>query len=174
MSTGKFERRMNVQKRHGNRFWRYAPLIGWMILIFIASTSELSASNTSLIVRPLLLWLFPDISEEKIGIAHFIVRKTAHFMEYAVFAVLAARAFSTSSHETLRRGFFYFTLLLIVIYSLSDEFHQSFVASRTGSIYDSFVDTAGGLTALIVYTVWRREGKDGGGKMKFEGRNLND
>ena len=80
----------------------------------------------------------------------------AHFSEYAVFALLAARAFANSSHEFLRRNFFYITFLLIFLYSLSDEYHQSFVASRVGTIYDSFIDTAGGLTALIIYTLWRR------------------
>lgn len=147
---------MNVKSRRTTRFWRYAPLITWMILIFVASTGELSARNTSLIVRPVLLWLFPDISEARIELAHFWVRKTAHFTEYAIFALLAARAFASSSHKKLRRGFFYLALFLVVIYSLSDEFHQSFVPSRTGSIYDSFIDTAGGLAALIVYAVWHQ------------------
>jgi VanZ family protein len=38
-----------------------------------------------------------------------------------------------------------------VVYALSDEFHQSFVASRTGSIYDSLIDISGGLAALVFY-----------------------
>jgi VanZ family protein len=142
---------MSERKERGSRFWRYAPLIAWMILIAIFSTGELSASNTSLIVRPLLLWLFPDISEAKIGIAHFVVRKTAHFTEYAIFAVFALRAFTTSSHERLRRGYFFITLLLVSIFAFSDELHQSFVKTRTGSIYDSFIDIAGGLTVLLLY-----------------------
>ena len=148
---------MNVKNRRRSRFWRYAPLIAWMVLIFIASTGELSARNTSLIVRPILLWLFPDISEARISVVHFCVRKAAHFTEYAILALLAARAFTTSSRERLRNMFFYVTLLLVALYAFSDEFHQSFVATRTGSIYDSLLDIAGGLTALIAYAVWRRK-----------------
>ncbi|MBV9211861.1 MAG: VanZ family protein [Acidobacteria bacterium] len=145
------------------RIRRYAPLVAWMLVIFFASTSELSGAQTSRIIRPLLIWLFPNISEERINFAHFLVRKTAHFSEYAVFALLAARAFANSSHQILRRGYFYFALALIFLYSLSDEFHQSFVPSRTGTIYDSLIDTAGGLTALILYALWRRA------RMKAEG-----
>jgi VanZ family protein len=145
----------------GQRLRRYAPLVGWMILIFLASTGELSASNTSRIIRPLLLWLFPNISEERIIFTHFLVRKVAHFMEYAVLAALAARAFVGSSHAALRRAWFFAALLLVVIYSLSDEFHQSFVASRTASLYDSLIDTAGGLTALVLYTLWRQRRDEG-------------
>ena len=159
---------MSEQNRRGSRFWRYAPLIAWMILIFIASTGELSASKTSLIVRPLLVWLFPDISEARINVVHFWVRKSAHFTAYAILARLAVRAFVTSSHEKLRRGFFYFTFILIVIYSLSDEFHQSFVASRTGSVYDSLIDIAGGLSALILYVVLRRKGRAEGEEIRDE------
>src|SRR5215213_5743125 len=122
------------------RAWRYLPLLLWMALIFFFSTGELSASNTSRIVRPLLLWLFPDISEERIALAHFIVRKAAHFTEYAILALLAARAFIGSTHPSLRRRWLTSALVLVVLYALSDEFHQTFVPSRTGSIYDSFID----------------------------------
>jgi VanZ family protein len=149
------------------RVWRYAPLVLWMCLIFFASTGELSASNTSLIVRPLLLWLFPDISEARIDLAHFLVRKAAHFTEYAILALLAARALSGSFHDALRRRWFYVSLLLIIIYALTDEFHQSFVPSRTASIYDSLVDIAGGLTALVWFA--RRRRKKRGWRLEVRG-----
>lgn len=146
----------NESQRQGHgRFWRYAPLLVWMLVIFLASTGELSAPNTSRILRPLLIWLFPNISEERLMSAHFFVRKAAHFTEYAILAFFAARAFITSSHESLRRAWFFVALLLVVLYSLSDEYHQSFVASRTGSIYDSLIDIAGGLTALAAFALWQ-------------------
>ena len=139
-----------------SRFWRYAPLAAWLCFIFFASTGELSAENTSLIVRPLLLWLFPHISEEQIKLAHFIVRKAAHFTEYGILALLATRAFVNSSHSILRRQWFWFSFLLIAFYALSDEFHQRFVPSRTASIYDSLIDMSGGLTALLLVALWRK------------------
>lgn len=137
------------------RLWRYAPVLIWMVVIFIASTSGLSGAKTSRIIRPILLWLFPEINEEQIAQLHFIVRKIAHFVEYAILALLAARAFSSSSQTLLRRRWFLASFLLVAIYALSDEFHQSFVPSRGASIYDSFIDMAGGLTALLFYT-WRK------------------
>jgi len=154
------ERAGDVEPDWSARAWRYLPLLVWMALIFFFSTGELSAGNTSRIVRPVLLWLFPEISEERIAFAHFLVRKGAHFTEYAVLALLAARAFYTSSRELLRRRWFTCALLLVVFYSLSDEFHQTFVPSRTGSIYDSFIDITGGLTALLCRKLWRRR-RDG-------------
>lgn len=150
------ERAGDVEPDWRARVSRYLPLLVWMALIFFFSTGELSAGNTSRIVRPVLLWLFPEISEERIAFVHFLVRKCAHFTEYAILALLAARAFSTSSRELLRRRWFTCALVLVILYALSDEFHQTFVPSRTGSVYDSFIDITGGLTALLCRKLWRR------------------
>lgn len=141
--------------RTASRLWRYGPLLLWMTLIFIASTSLLSASNTSRTLR-LLIWLFPDISEETLRFVHLIIRKLAHLTEYAILGLLAARAFTTSSHEGLRRRWFLYAALLVIVYALSDELHQSFVPSRIGSIYDSLIDIAGGLLALSLLALRRK------------------
>jgi VanZ family protein len=130
------------------RLWRYVPLVLWIAFIFFASGDNLSASETSRIVRPLLLWLFPDITEARLLQAHFLVRKAAHLTEYALLALLAARAFLSSSQEMLRRRWMMTSLGLVVSCALLDEYHQSFLATRTGSIYDSLIDTTGGTIAL--------------------------
>ena len=144
------------------RFWRYGPLVLWMVFISFASTSEFSAVNTSKIIRPLLLWLFPNLSEERLAVIHFLTRKAAHFTEYAVFGLLAYRAFFASSHAFLRRFWFWTGILLIMIYALLDEYHQSFVPSRTASIYDSLIDVVGGLTALTIFAIWSGRGRQKG------------
>lgn len=138
----------------GSRLARYLPLLFWMAFIAFASTGELSASNTSRILRPLLLWLFPDVSAERLATMHFLARKGAHFAEYFVLGFLAARAFATSSLDRLKDNWFRWSILLVMVYALLDEYHQSFVPSRTGSIYDSLIDFSGGLTALLIYKIW--------------------
>ncbi len=70
-------------------------------------------------------------------------------MEYAILALLLARAFRTSLREFLRNHWFAVSLTFVALYALSDEFHQSFVSTRTASIYDCLIDTAGGLAALL-------------------------
>jgi VanZ family protein len=144
-----------------HRLSRYGPLIIWATLIFIGSTDLLSASNTGGVLTRPLLWLFPNASDATLRTLHFLLRKAGHFSEYALLAVLAARAFRTSGRELLRSHWFWVSLLLVVAYSLSDEFHQSFVPSRTASIYDSMIDSLGGLVALVV--LWWRRGKVEGG-----------
>jgi VanZ family protein len=48
------------------------------------------------------------------------------------------------------------SLGLIVIFALLDEYHQSFVTTRQASVYDSLIDIAGGLTALIIVSATTR------------------
>jgi len=139
-----------------DRVWRYGPLVVWMLIIFAGSTNVLSASHSGMILRPIVLRLFPNISEAGLATLHFFVRKLSHFSEYAILALLAARAFYASTHAGLRQKWFTAALLLVIIYAFSDEFHQSFEASRTASIYDSFIDIVGGVTALLFLAAWRR------------------
>lgn len=128
----------------------YLPLLAWLALISYASSGSFSANNTSRIIGPLVLWLFPDSSAETLATVHFITRKIAHFTEYAILGFLAARAFSTSRRLEVKRHWFLISLTIIVVYALLDEYHQSFVPSRTPSIYDSLIDMTGGLTALLI------------------------
>ena len=140
----------------GSRFWRYAPLVLWAVLIFIGSGDVLSGSHTSIILRA-VRWLFPNVRDESLAVVHLLVRKAGHLTEYAIFATLAARAFRASSHDLLRKHWFWVSLLLAIAYALSDEFHQSFVPSRTASIYDSLIDSVGALIALTI--IWLRQRK---------------
>ncbi len=141
------------------RIWRYGPLLFWIVFISFASTSEFSAANTSQLVRPIILWLFPNISEARLAAAHFLTRKVGHFSEFAVLAFLARRAFITSSREFIQRYWFQLGLVLVVIYALLDEYHQSFVPSRTPSIYDSAIDIAGGLALLLVFKLYGKDAR---------------
>ncbi|MFL6229244.1 MAG: VanZ family protein [Pyrinomonadaceae bacterium] len=147
-----------VDARRGGRHsraWRYAPLVVWAGWVLFASTGAMSAANTSRVIEPLLRWLSPGITEARIDAVHFIVRKCAHFTEYALLALLAARAFLPSTKKFLRRHWIAAALIVVVSVSLIDEFNQSFNPARTGTIRDSALDTFGGLTALAVLAYLR-------------------
>src|SRR5881394_769717 len=135
------------------RLLRYGPLVVWALLIFVGSGNVLSAERTSILL-PIIKWFFPSASPHFLGWVHFLVRKAGHLTEYAILATLAARAFRNSSHQFLQLHWFKLSLLLAMIYALSDEFHQSFVPSRTASIHDSLIDSVGALIALSI--IWFR------------------
>lgn len=155
-----------IDERRGwrRRLWRYGPLVAWACFVLFASSASFSAPNTSRVIRPLLLWLFPDISEASLAYVHFLVRKAAHLSEYAVLALLAARAFRTSHRANLRRLWGPAAFALVACVALADEYHQSFLPSRTGTIYDSLLDMTGGAAALACAALWhaRRRRKRGG------------
>jgi VanZ family protein len=129
-----------------------------MAVIFSASTKLGSPAHTSYFFRPLMRWLFPEMSEEKVELIHFLVRKTAHFVEYAVLGCLAWRAVhfdpafgAFSPGRQLRLA-----LLFCMLYASSDEFHQSFVPSRQAAIRDVLLDTCGSAFGLLAIRVVRR------------------
>jgi VanZ family protein len=135
--------------------WIYGPMLAWMIFIFAASTDLFSASHTGYLLEPILKTIVPNIKESTIEQIHFLVRKAGHFSEYGLLALLTARAFSLTETLGIKYHWFLWSLAFVAFYSLTDEYHQSFVPSRTASIYDSMIDTAGGLTLLAVYFLFR-------------------
>lgn len=138
-----------------SRLIRYGPMVGWAALIFIGSGDVLSGSHTSFLLRP-LHWLFPGASQETLALVHVLIRKAGHLTEYAILAILAAHAFRTSSRAFLRTRWFWLSLIVVIAYSLSDEFHQLFVPTRGASIHDSLIDMAGGFIGLVLVWLWQR------------------
>ena len=108
-------------------------------------------SNTSRIIGPLILFFFPETDNATLLAVQIAIRKIAHFVFYFILGALAARAFSGSSARNLKKYWFPAAFLLVVAVAVSDETNQSFLASRTASVRDVLLDSAGGLTALFIW-----------------------
>ena len=67
----------------------------------------------------------------------------AHLVEYGLLFVFVYRASKK----------LFFSFLLAIFYAFSDEFHQSFVPTRTASFFDLLVDVLGMVLAWI--TIWK-------------------
>lgn len=133
------------------RFYRYAPLVLWAGLVLFLSTGQASMSNTSRFIRPFLEFLFPNAPIELIDVYHGYIRKLAHITEYAILAFWAARAFSSSSQKNLQKFWFVVSFVLVLLVASIDETNQSYIASRTGSIYDVALDASGGLAMIVIF-----------------------
>jgi VanZ family protein len=131
----------------------WLPAIAWAALISWASTDMFSASHTSRYIVPALHWLFPSASAETLAQLHFLIRKIAHFTEYFVFSILLLRALRGGNRGWQIRWAI-IALAIAAGYSALDEFHQSFVPSRTASPWDSLLDTTGAATAQVVLWLW--------------------
>jgi VanZ family protein len=140
------------------RFFKYwLPVIVWMTLIFGASTGLGRPENTSRIVRPILVWLFPHISDHAIDQVHFVVRKTAHFVEYSILGLLLWRLVRLDpAWESCRSWQYWTALLLAALYAASDEYHQKFVPGRNAAVSDVLLDTCGAGVGLALVWAARR------------------
>lgn len=123
------------------KYW--LPVLAWMIFIFVGSTNLLSAEHTSRFIGPFLRWFAPGISDAAIVSVQIVVRKIGHLTEYAILAALLYRAFRLHRDRPLALSF-----VVAASYAALDEFHQSFVASRTGSPWDVAIDCLGAAIGL--------------------------
>ena len=98
-----------------------------------------------------IIFYFSSIPEPLPGVSIPYFDKFLHLIEYAVFGILAARAFKSSPREILYKNFKILAVLAAVAYGASDEFHQLFVSCRTCDIFDLMTDLAGGTIGVIFY-----------------------
>jgi VanZ family protein len=105
------------------RGWiRWLPPIVWAGIIFFLSAQESLASPVP-------------------GVLGLILRKGAHFVEYAVLAGLTAQAIAAGQPWGHRVRII--ALVLAVLYAGSDEIHQAFVSGRHPAGLDVLIDAAG-------------------------------
>ena len=138
------------------RFFRYAPLFLWVGLIFVLSSSVASMSETSRVIRPFLEFIFPHASDAALIVYHGYIRKIAHFVEYAVLAFWAARAFWNSSFKTIKSLWYLLAVGVVLVVAIIDEGNQSFTATRTGSLRDVLLDGSGGVIMTLLLLVYNR------------------
>jgi VanZ family protein len=136
--------------RWARRWW---PVAAWAVLIFLFSSDSFSAAQTSRLILPALRWLFPQASPETLETAHFLIRKSAHFVEYFIFSLLALHALRGEEGRWKLRWALE-AVALAAAYAALDEFHQSFVPSRTASVHDVLLDTSGAVVAQAL-AAWR-------------------
>ncbi len=107
---------------------------------------------------PVFLWAFviflfssmPTSPVSQIRLADFMVKKSAHIVEYGVFTTLIYRALIASGIDKKKSGAF--SVILAVFYAITDEFHQSFTPGRDPKVRDVFFDTIGSVSSI--YVIW--------------------
>ena len=120
-------------------YW-FPPII-WMIIIF-PTNDYLSSKNTSNIIIPLILIIFPDIDNFTLNFIHFIIRKMFHFFNYLFLAFLLYRAFTKGRKTWYLKGMI-ITVIISAMYAIMDELIQTIIPSRSGTFYDFIIDISG-------------------------------
>ena len=93
--------------------------------------------------------------EELAGKMEFFIRKTAHFMEYAVLGILWFLLLLFTLPKISRRNRIAICIGMVFLSAAGDEFHQTSIPGRYGNIRDVFIDTAGGTAGAIFCRILR-------------------
>ncbi len=134
------------------------PAIVWIGLIAFESTDFCSAENTGSLLYALLTRLFGRINFQDFLIFHHYLRKTGHVVGYGMLGLLLLRGWrATLGQNRVQLGR---TALLAwlgtVFVAALDEWHQSYIPSRNGSVWDVALDSAAGLVFLLAAYFWLR------------------
>jgi VanZ family protein len=80
-----------------------------------------------------------------------------HFCGYSLMGFLFLRGFWTSNQRMGKREILW-SILLTILYGISDEFHQHFVLARTADVKDALADALGGAFGVSLYWLLNRTG----------------
>jgi VanZ family protein len=139
----------------------WLPAVAWACLISGLSTDLFSSEHTSLFVIPVLRWLDPHASDQTLELMHVMIRKSAHLTEYFIFSIFLLRGLRGKDRAWSVRLAIW-AVVMAAGYASLDEFHQSFVPSRTASPWDALLDTVGASAAQIVLWLWTFRRRDDG------------
>lgn len=91
-----------------------------------------------------------ELSEDALW--DFVWHKSAHLLVYAILAFLLFIAIGGADKKDFRSRWTYFVAALVIstLYAMSDEFHQSFVPTRSARLRDVFVDMIGASVGVII------------------------
>jgi VanZ family protein len=133
----------------------------WLAVIVLESTNLGSAEHTGRILYPIFHFLF-GMDVVRFAAWHSFLRKTGHFVGYFTLSVLLFRSWRAtfprlSTRWCLQWGTVAFLSTALV--SMLDEWHQSFLNSRTGTLSDVVLDSGAALIAQIaVFAILQTQG----------------
>lgn len=153
---------MNSSTKRILRVW--LPSAIWLAVIIIESTNLGSSDHTSRILYPIFHYLF-GMNPQRFAVIHMVLRKTGHFVGYATLSVLLFRSWRGTFPRLSTRWCLQWATLAFACTALVaslDEFHQTFLPSRTGAFHDVVLDSTAALVAQIaIFMILRRRQRNG-------------
>lgn len=147
----------------------------WMVVIFIMSSMNTNESNgKSKQTIKKTVQKTTEISEnigitdtkptekqvnETVNKLNFPLRKCAHATEYAILAILIIFTLNSFWGKNYSIKKIFIAIIVCFIYSLTDEYHQSFVMGRTSQFTDCLIDTLGSIIMCCGYTILKKLSK---------------
>ena len=147
-----------------NRFVKYwLPPILWMIFFFPVLNKFLGSPAIYRALLNVFRLFSPDVSAAAIEIPYIVIRKSIHFVEYAILTLLMFRAFRGEGIKKWDLRWAIYSGVIAIGYGFLDEFLQTFVPTRNGSVFDSVINSAGACFSLGIIG-FKAKKKDNDGK----------
>jgi VanZ family protein len=122
----------------------------------LESTELMGSNHTSSPLRWLWETLFGPVGEARWELIHHLIRKFGHFFGYGALGLAWLRAWwMTLPHSRFFQDAFLALLGTGLVASL-DEWHQSYLPSRTGSVWDVLLDCCGAIALLLAAYIYLR------------------
>jgi lipopolysaccharide/colanic/teichoic acid biosynthesis glycosyltransferase/VanZ family protein len=140
-----------------NRLLKYwLPPIVWAALFFPLLNTYLGQPFLYRWTMAVMKWISPERWYEIGGVVYVVVRKTLHFLEYAILAFLVFRAVRAGRPRRWQWSWAVSAGLIAAAYGLLDEWLQTMVPGRHGSLIDWAIDS-GGIVGLLGLVYSRRD-----------------
>ena len=144
------------------------PVAVWLAIIRFESTDYASAGNTFSLLYKICVMIFGRVDPRLLLLMNEVLRKSGHFIGYAILSLLVFLALKHSHRDRLKpvlqrtwgtffRDAWHFdwaliAVLVALITASLDEIHQTFLPSRTGRWQDVAIDTSGAIMMqLLLY-----------------------
>ena len=163
------------KKQHNLWLRAWLPTLIWLAVIACESTPMASAHNTGRLLGAVLRLFYPHLTWLQLYNANFVLRKSGHFIGYGILSVVAYRTWWTTWLLSWRRTLLRLpgwrmtmrlwlgraaalALLTAAAVAGLDEWHQTMLPGRTGTIKDVALDSAAALCAqLLILAISSRQ-----------------
>lgn len=139
----------------------WVAVLAWMGVIFYFShqpadvSRNLSSGVTDAVFQVVVEVFKIDVTTGtgagQLTWLHHLIRKLAHGAMYFALALLMVRAMGKSGLAGLKM--YLAAFVFCVMYAVSDEVHQLYVAGRGGQVGDVLIDSAGALVGFGIHYV---------------------
>ncbi len=143
------------RRRVSSEIWKQWIAAGlWLGLIAFESTNFLSAENTGRFLYSLLTQLVGAIDPIRFAYWHYYLRKSGHVVGYAILSYLLFRAWRATlplpSASPWSLKWAQIAFLMSALAAGLDEWHQSFLPTRTGTGWDVVLDSSAALAVQVL------------------------
>jgi hypothetical protein len=160
--------RATTEVQHSTATWfprgawkQWIPALIWIGVITMESTDIFSSEHTGSVLYVIATRILGPVSPIAFDLWHHYLRKTGHFVAFALLSYLLFRAWRATlpfrGWGLWSLAWARVSLLMSVMVATLDEWHQTTIPSRTGNFGDVVLDTSAALTAqLLLWWILRK------------------